>query len=83
MVWFKLSALPAATFLAACGGGGSPPAGPDVQRVGMANPASVYCAELGGTLELRDEQGGTAGYCNLSDGSVIEEWKLYRDSTTL
>jgi hypothetical protein len=46
--------------------------------VGLANPASVYCAKIGGTLELREEAGGTTGYCHLPDGRVVEEWTLYR-----
>lgn len=45
--------------------------------VGMANPASVYCFDIGGKLELRDEPAGVTGYCHLSDGRVVEEWTLY------
>lgn len=68
---------------AACGGGTTAATGPDMQRTGMANPASVYCARLGGALEVRQVEGGEAGYCHLKDGSVIEEWKLYRDTAPL
>ena len=46
---------------------------------GMANPASVYCIEQGGTLEMREEAAGTVGYCRLPDGTVIEEWAYFRD----
>ena len=45
---------------------------------GMANPASVYCTKQGGTLEMREEAGGTVGYCRLLDGTVIEEWAYFR-----
>jgi hypothetical protein len=45
---------------------------------GIANPASVYCTEQGGKLEMREGTGGTAGYCHLPDGRVVEEWELYR-----
>ncbi len=45
--------------------------------LGMANPASVYCVEQGGKLELRDEPAGVTGYCHLPDGRVVEEWTLY------
>jgi hypothetical protein len=77
-------ALLASSLTAACGGAGNRPAtGADVQRVGMASPASVYCRELGGTLVKRSEEGGDAHYCNLPDGSVIEEWQLYRDNAQL
>ena len=38
---------------------------------------------LGGKLELRNEQAGEAGYCHLPDGSVVEEWKLYKGKNSL
>ena len=41
---------------------------------GLANPASTYCAEQGGTVEIRDEAGGQAGYCLFADGSECEEF---------
>lgn len=65
--------------LAACGGGGAP----TTPRAGLANPASVYCADLGGRLEIRREQAGEAGYCHMPDGSVIEEWQLFRGKNSL
>lgn len=49
-----------------------------VGTVGMANPASVYCTEQGGRLEIRDGADGQAGYCHLPDGQVIEEWEYFR-----
>lgn len=50
------------------------------QSVGMANPASVYCAKVGGRVEIRKERDGEVGYCHLPDGRVIEEWTLFRSS---
>ncbi len=48
--------------------------------VGMANPASVHCQKLGGTLEIRTgKDGGQYGLCHLPDGRVCEEWALLRD----
>lgn len=45
----------------------------------MANPASVYCANLKGTLEIRtDANGGQVGFCSLPGGKVCEEWGLFR-----
>lgn len=41
---------------------------------GMANPASVYCGELGGKLSV----GATQGDCSLPDGTVCDEWALFR-----
>ena len=46
--------------------------------VGMANPASVYCEENGGTLEIRtDADGGQFGMCLFDDGSECEEWAFF------
>lgn len=49
---------------------------------GMANPASVYCVQQGGTLEIRDETGGQVGYCHFANGQVCEEWALFRSNGT-
>lgn len=46
--------------------------------VGLPNPASEYCIEQGGRLEIRQEDGGDVGYCHLPDGRVIEEWTFFR-----
>ena len=46
---------------------------------GIANPASVYCTKSGGALEIKkDASGGEAGYCTLVNGTICEEWALYR-----
>ncbi|WP_442592364.1 putative hemolysin [Parapusillimonas sp. JC17] len=53
--------------------------GPDPMRaVGMPNPASVYCIERGGTLDIKQRPEGDVTMCVLSDGTRIEEWELYR-----
>ncbi len=50
------------------------------EKVGIANPASAHCAEIGGRLEIvADSSGGQAGFCHLKDGRVCEEWALFRD----
>ncbi len=71
--------------LQACGSSNavSTSTGSRIAPVSKSNPASVYCADLGGKLEMRQEQAGEAGYCHLPDGSSIEEWKLYRDNNPL
>lgn len=46
--------------------------------VGMANPASVFCAEQGGELVIVEGKGGQYGECRFSDGTVVEEWEYYR-----
>jgi putative hemolysin len=45
----------------------------------MPNPASVYCEQNGGTLDLRqDASGGVAGVCIFPDGSECDEWAYFR-----
>ena len=46
----------------------------------MPNPASVYCEQNGGKLELRqDVSGGVAGMCVFPDGSECDEWAYFRN----
>ncbi|MFT8803656.1 MAG: DUF333 domain-containing protein [Acetobacter aceti] len=47
-------------------------------RIGMANPASVYCKKIGGRLELQQGPDGVHGICHLPDGTSMEEWALFR-----
>ena len=46
--------------------------------VGIANPASVFCESMGGTLAIVDSGTGQSGQCTLPDGSQLEEWAYYR-----
>ena len=49
--------------------------------VGIANPASVRCGELGGRFAVRkDKVGNEYGFCRLPDGRLCEEWALFRDN---
>ena len=50
----------------------------DDDNAGMANPASVFCGEQGGTLDIRAEEAGEVGYCLFEDGSECEEWAFFR-----
>ncbi|KAB8312150.1 DUF333 domain-containing protein [Erwinia endophytica] len=47
-------------------------------KVGMANPASVWCIKQGGKLDIVNTDKGQVGYCTLSGGERVEEWTLYR-----
>lgn len=58
----------------------SPQTAPE-ENVGIANPASTNCVNLGGTLEIVDEAEGQIGLCHLPDGRVCEEWALFRDGS--
>jgi len=75
----------AATWLSACGGpaasnGTVVPATP---KAGLANPASVFCTEKGGRLNITtDATGGQVGLCVFPDGSQCEEWAFYQGKCT-
>lgn len=48
-------------------------------QAGLANPASVYCQENDGRLDIRtNEDGSQTGFCIFTDGSECEEWSYYR-----
>jgi len=45
----------------------------------IANPASVNCGKVGGTLEIKEDIAGNEyGMYNFSNGTTCEEWSLYR-----
>ena len=49
----------------------------------MPNPASVYCEEQGGTVNIvKNEEGNESGMCKLADGTEIDEWEYYRANNT-
>nr|WP_196053738.1 DUF333 domain-containing protein [Providencia rettgeri] len=50
------------------------------KSVGIANPASVYCEQIGGTVEIENTADGQVGYCILPSGERVEEWALYRQN---
>ncbi|MDD3976051.1 MAG: DUF333 domain-containing protein [Candidatus ainarchaeum sp.] len=55
------------------------PQGEGNDNVQIANPASVNCDNLGGTLDFRTFENGTYGVCVFEDGSECEEWKLFNN----
>ena len=75
--------LVAGSLMGACGGDNSPvTTNPPTSDVGtqVANPASQYCVDQGGTVEIVDETAGQVGYCNLPDGTSVEEWEYFNAS---
>jgi hypothetical protein len=49
----------------------------------IANPASAYCEEKGGKVDIRTaEDGSQGGVCVFPDGSECEEWAYYRGECT-
>lgn len=76
--WIALAAL-GSLALMACSD--DLPGAPTDDTTGIANPASTFCVEQGGTVEIVDETGGQVGYCNLPDGTRVEEWEYFRSMT--
>lgn len=52
-------------------------------KVGMANPASEFCIQQKGKLDIKNEANGQVGYCTLPNGQVIEEWEFFRSQQKL
>ena len=49
------------------------------ENLGMANPASVYCEENGGTLiPAEDEEWNQYAFCQIDEDTICEEWEYYR-----
>ena len=48
----------------------------DGNAPGMANPAAVYCRELGYEYEIADTAEGQSGACIFPDGSRCNEWSF-------
>lgn len=50
-----------------------------VRPLRIPNPAALYCTKKGGTLSMQqDATKGQVGYCHLPDGTVMDEWELFR-----
>lgn len=48
-------------------------------KAAIANPASVYCEEQGGNLQIRKNADGSEyGWCSFSDGRQCDEWTFFR-----
>lgn len=45
----------------------------------IANPASVFCEEHGGSIRFEEDENGTVGICVFSDGFECEEWAFYNN----
>lgn len=48
-------------------------------NTGLANPASTFCVNNGGRVEIRTaDDGSQAGACVFTDGSSCDEWAYFR-----
>lgn len=84
-LWQQIIGLTLAVWLlSGCGGTPTePPTAPTpippTAASGMPNPASAFCEEQGGRVEIRAAgEGGEVGYCVFPDGSECEEWAFFR-----
>jgi putative hemolysin len=69
-------------WLAACAPGAVEPTAETGASANMPNPASVYCEQQGGRVEMHTDPDGTYGVCVFDDGSECEEWAYYRGECT-
>jgi len=52
---------------------------PQHQNAQLANPASVYCAQKGGTNQIVTAANGSqSGNCVFKNGSFCDEWAYFR-----
>jgi len=51
--------------------------------IGIPNPASFYCQEMGYELELRETDQGTEGICVFPDSTECEEWDFLSGSCSV
>lgn len=49
-----------------------------IRPAGLVNPATSYCHARGGRTLLGYTAKGREGLCFLPDGSLVDEWQLYR-----
>lgn len=56
-----------------------PPSTEPASQAALANPASVFCEQQGGKLEIRTAADGSqSGMCLFEDGSQCDEWAYFR-----
>jgi putative hemolysin len=78
LIRISLALTLATVWLSACGGSASPGA-TVTPKAGLANPASVFCGDKGGRVNITtDSSGGQVGICVFADGSQCEEWAFYQ-----
>ncbi|EKD24075.1 MAG: hypothetical protein ACD_81C00114G0002 [uncultured bacterium] len=49
---------------------------PPSTAVTQANPASIFCTENGGTIQIKNTPEGQLGECLFPGGAICEEWSL-------
>lgn len=90
MIRYAALAAVALTLVVGCGSDSEPGDTTSVtttvastEAPGLANPASVYCEEQGGTVEIvTADDGSQSGICVLPDGTRVDEWEYFRSQTS-
>jgi len=74
-IFFLLTAMTGFLTISACSSNKLQDTG-----VGITNPASEFCIKgKNGRIKIvTDESGNQRGICHLPDGTVIDEWELFR-----
>lgn len=72
----RAAVLVVALVLTGCGG--DEPA--DDGAPELANPASQFCVDQGGEVEIVDGDDGQVGMCVLPDGTRVDEWEYFRSN---
>ena len=77
-------------FLVSCGSAPSEPTPtPFIENnvedvfIGIPNPASFYCQEMGYELLIKDTDAGQEGICIFPDGQECEEWTFLTGSCSI
>ena len=73
---YKVVITLGALFLTGCTVSGPDP----IMGLQLPNPASVYCIERGGSIDIKETPKGEVSTCVLSDGTRIDEWEFYRQN---
>lgn len=73
---YKLGVVTGLLFLAGCTVSGPDP----IMGLQLPNPASVYCIERGGSIDIKESPQGDVTTCVLSDGTRVDEWEFYRQN---
>ena len=72
----KLSIAAVSVLIAGCTVSGPDP----IMGLQLPNPASVYCIERGGTIDIKASPQGDVTTCVLPDGKRVDEWEFYRQN---
>lgn len=75
---FTIIGLSTALALAGCASEDNPYKPTKYQAA--SNPASVYCVESGGELEMLTLEGQRTTFCVLNNGERVEQWEYYKQN---